>query len=140
MSNPDSSNQSMSTQQSPSDSSNQVLVDPGKIYNKNPNGWVGKSVTLQNVMVQDTNDSGDFWVGSDSHHRLLIVKPKDNPTLAAMHFKKGDVVTISGVVQPASRYAAETTSASSGSMKDADKSSGVFLLANDISVTSSTRH
>ena len=47
---------------------NQVLVDPGVIYNnKHSDTWVGKTVTLKNVMVQDTNKSGDFWVGSDSH-------------------------------------------------------------------------
>src|SRR5689334_10883161 len=81
-----------------------VLIDPAKIYNENPAGWVGKQVVLQNVLVQDTNDDGNFWVGSDSHHRLLIVKQKGNDTLKAMSFHKGDVVTISGTVEAASKY------------------------------------
>jgi hypothetical protein len=116
------------------------LVDPGKIYNQNPMTWVGKKVTLKNVMIQDTNDSGNFWVGSDSHHRLLVVKPQDNPNLKAMRFHKGDVVVVTGTVQPASKYAAQETSAEKGSMKDASNSSGVFLMANDISISSSTQH
>ena len=48
------------------------LTDPGLIYNdKQPTRWVGQAVTLKNVTVQDTNDSGNFWVGSDGGHRLL---------------------------------------------------------------------
>jgi hypothetical protein len=95
-------------------------------------------VELKNVTVQDTNDTGNFWVGSDSDHRLLIVKAENDPNLKAMRFHKGDIVTITGVVHPASRYMAEQTSASSGSMRDALGSSGVFVLAQNISVTSST--
>ncbi|HZQ68922.1 MAG TPA: hypothetical protein VFA68_10425 [Terriglobales bacterium] len=118
-----------------------VLIDPGVIYNdKHPGNWVGKSVTLQNVMVQDTNDSGNFWVGQDGSHRLLIVKADNDPNMKALHVKKGDIVTVSGTVQPASRYAADQTSAEKGSMHDAEKSSGVYLQANDLSVRSSTRH
>jgi hypothetical protein len=118
-----------------------VLIDPGVIYNdKNPGHWVGKNVTLQNVTVQDTNDSGNFWVGQDGSHRLLVVKADNNANVKAMHVKKGDVVTISGMVQPASRYAAQENSAEKGSMHDAEKSSGVYLQANDLSVNSSTRH
>lgn len=117
-----------------------VVIDPGKIYNANPTSWVGKSVVLQNVMVQDTNDTGNFWVGSDSGHRLLIVKASNNPDLDAKRFHKGDVVTVQGIVQPASKYMAQQTTASSGSMKDAEKSSGVFLLANDVTIASSTQH
>jgi hypothetical protein len=117
-----------------------VLVDPGKIYNQNPTGWVGRNVTLKNVTVQDTNDSGNFWVGSDSSHRLLIVKPKDNPDLRSMRFHKGDIVTITGTVKPASKYEVKETTASQGSMHDAINSSGVFLLANNITITSSTQH
>lgn len=120
---------------------NQVLVDPGVIYNdKNSGDWVGKTVTLKNVMVQDTNKSGNFWVGSDSHHRMLITKPEDNANIKAMKFHKGDVVTITGTIQPASKYAAGETGAEKGSMHDAENSSGVFLMANDISITSSTQH
>lgn len=131
----------MNTQASSADSSQPVvLVDPGKIYNENPTSWVGKNVTLQNVMVQDTNDGGNFWVGSDSHHRLLVVKPEDNPNLKAMRFHKGDVVVVTGTIQPASKFAAQTTTASKGSMHDAADSSGVFLMANSISITSSTHH
>lgn len=116
-----------------------VLVDPGRIYNaKTPTDWVGKSVVLQNVMVQDTNDDGNFWVGSDDDHRLLIVKA-EQPNLTALKFNKGDVVTVMGVVQPASRYMAEQTTASKGSMEDATDTSGVVLLANDISIVSSTK-
>jgi hypothetical protein len=60
----------------------QELVDPGVIYNdKNPGDWVGKSVTLKNVMVQDTNKGESFWVGSDNHHRLLVVKSDENPNV-----------------------------------------------------------
>ncbi len=118
-----------------------VLVDPGKIYNSSsPTAWVGKPVVLQNVMIQDTNDTGNFWVGSDSHHRILIVKSDNDPNLAAMRFHKGDVVTVYGTVQPASKYMSQETTASSGSMHDAEKSSGVFLLANKVSITSSTQH
>lgn len=119
----------------------QEMVDPGVIYNaKNPGSWVGKSVTLKNVLVEDTNNSGNFWVGADNHHRLLVVRPENNPNISALRFHKGDVVTVSGTIQPASRYEAKRTDAEKGSMKDAEKSSGVFLMANDISITSSTQH
>jgi hypothetical protein len=118
-----------------------VLIDPGVIYNdKNPGHWVGKSVTLQNVTVQDTNNSGNFWIGQDGGHRLLIVKSDSDANMKALHVKKGDVVTVSGTVQPASRYAAQESSAEKGSMHDAEKSSGVYLQANNLSVNSSTRH
>lgn len=118
-----------------------VLIDPGVIYNdKSPGHWVGKSVTLQNVTVQDTNNSGNFWVGQDGGHRLLVVKSDTDPNMKALHVKKGDVVTISGTVQPASRYAAQENSAEKGSMHDAEKSSGVYLQASNLSVNSSTRH
>ncbi len=121
-------------------SQNQVLVDPGMIYNsKHAEDWVGKAVTLKNVMVQDTNKTGDFWVGSDGHHRLLVTKPEDNPNIKAMTFHKGDVVTIMGTIQPASKYEAGETGAQKGSMHHAEDSSGVFLMANDISITSSTQ-
>lgn len=116
------------------------IVDPGKICNdKNMTDWVGKSVVLKNVMVQDTNKTGNFWVGSDNGHRLLVVEAENNPNLSTMKFHKGDVVTIHGVVQAASKYMAQKTSASSGSMHDATDSSGVFLAADNISVTSSTQ-
>ena len=115
-----------------------VLIDPAKIYNENPMGWVGKPVVLQNVTVEDTNDSGNFWVGSDNDHRILVVKQNSNDTLKAMSFHKGDVVTIHGIVKAASRYMAHETTASEGSMHDAQKSTGVFLLANQVSVNSST--
>jgi len=117
-----------------------AIVDPGKIYNaKDPTQWVGKSVTLKNVTVQDTNDSGNFWVGSDSDHRLLVVKPENDPHMAAMHMHKGDIVTVSAIVHPASDYMASQTSAERGSMNDAKSSSGVFLIAENISITSSTQ-
>jgi len=117
-----------------------VLIDPGKIYNaSDPTSWVGKSVVLKNVTVQDTNDTGNFWVGSDGDHRLLVVKV-NNPNLESMRFHKGDVVTIQGIVHPASKYMGQQTTASSGSMSDAQGSSGVFLMANSISITSSTQH
>jgi hypothetical protein len=117
----------------------EMLIDPGKIYNdKQPTSWVGKPVVLQNVMIQDTNNSGNFWVGSDGHHRLLIVKQDNNPNLKAMRFHKGDVVTVSGTVQPASKYMAQETTAGTGDMHDAEKSSGVFLLADNVTIASST--
>jgi hypothetical protein len=117
----------------------ETLIDPGRIYNdKQPTSWVGKPVVLQNVMVQDTNNSGNFWVGSDGDHRLLVVKQEKNATLKAMRFHKGDVVTVTGTVQPASKYMAQETTAGTGDMHDAEKSSGVFLLADNITVGSST--
>jgi hypothetical protein len=119
----------------------QELVDPGVIYNdKNPGSWVGKTVMLKNVMVQDTNKGGNFWIGSDSHHRILVVKPQDNANAKALQVHKGDIVTITGTVQPASKYAATETGARKGSMQDAENSSGVFLQASDLSVASSTQH
>ena len=124
--------------QATSTSESQALTDPGQIYNdKNPGSWMGKSVTFKNVSVQDTNDDGNFWVGADSDHRLLVVKSENDPNLKAMRFHKGDVVTISGVIQAASKPIAEKTGASAGSMMDAMKSSGLFLLANNISIASS---
>jgi hypothetical protein len=123
----------------PSTGQPETLIDPGRIYNdKQPTSWVGKPVVLQNVMIQDTNDSGNFWVGSDGHHRLLIVKQENNANLKAMRFHKGDVVTVQGTVQPASKYMAQETTAGSGDMHDAEKSSGVFLLVDNITVNSST--
>jgi len=120
---------------------NQELVDAGVIYNdKQPGRWVGKSVTLKNVLVQDTNRSGNFWVGSDNDHRILVLKPENNASVKAMKFHKGDVVTIKGVIQPASNYEAAKTGSEKGSMHDAEKTSGVFLMANDVSITSSTQH
>lgn len=117
----------------------EILIDPGKIYNdKQPISWVGKPVVLQNVMIEDTNDSGNFWVGSDGHHRLLVVKQDSNANLKAMKFHKGDVVTVTGTIQPASKYMAQATTESDGSMHDAEKSSGVFLLADNVSIASST--
>lgn len=118
--------------------SEQTLTDPGQIYNdKNPGSWIGKSVTLNNVSVQDTNNDGNFWVGADSDHRLLVVKSDNNPNLKAMRFHEGDVVTISGIVQAASKPIAEKIGASVGSMTDAMKTSGLFLSATNISVASS---
>jgi len=115
-----------------------VLIDPAKIYNENPMGWVGKAVILQNVTVEDTNNSGSFWVGSDNNHRILVVKQQDNDNLKAMSFHKGDVITITGTVEPASRYMAQEKSAEPGSMHDAQKTSGVFVLATKLYVASST--
>lgn len=134
------SNQS-ADQNNATDQQNPVqLVDPGKIYNENPMGWVGKSVVLKNALVQDTNNSGNFWVGLDNDHRLLVVKEKDNANLKAMNLHKGDIVTITGTVEAASKYMAQTTSAEKGSMQDAQNSSGVFLMANELNVDSSTHH
>jgi hypothetical protein len=115
-----------------------TLVDPAKIYSDKPMSWVGKTVTLQNVTVQDTNDAGSFWVGTDNDHRLLIVREKGNDNLKAMKVHKRDVVTVSGTVEGASRYLAKETSAESGSMHDAEKTSGVFVLAHSLMVDSST--
>jgi len=118
----------------------EVLIDPGMIYNDHPMNWIGKSVELRNVTVQDTNDSGNFWVGSDNDHRLLVVKEKgENDNLRAMKFHKGDIVTIYGTVRAASRYIAEANDADKGSVHDAEKTSGVVLLADSISVNSSTQ-
>src|SRR3954453_22795900 len=94
---------------------NQELVDAGVIYNdKHPDRWVGKSVTLKNVLVQDTNRSGNFWVGSDNNHRILVVKPENNASVKAMKFHKGDVVMVTGVIQPASNYEAAKTGPKKG--------------------------
>ena len=131
-------NYAVRTPQGASNADGEILVDPAKIYNKDPMAWVGKKVVLQNVTVQDTNDSGNFWVGSDNDHRLLVVKQSNNDNLKAMTVHKGDVVTIAGTVDAASRYMAQETTASGGSMHDAQKTTGVFLLANDINVASST--
>lgn len=117
-----------------------VLVDPGKIYNKDPTAWVGKKVILQNVMVQDADKAGNFWIGSDKGHRLLIVKSKDNPNLLAKIFHKGDIVTIDGTIHPAGDIEAQETNASNSKMKKARDSSGVFLLAQDVNIGSSTQH
>jgi len=117
-----------------------TLVDPGKIYNQDPTNWVGKRVTLQNVMVQDADKAGNFWVGSDKGHRLLIVKSKSDPNLAAKEFHKGDIVTITGTIHPAGEAEAQETDASNGKMKKARNTSGVFLLADDVDIASSTQH
>jgi len=117
-----------------------MIVDPGKIYNQDPTSWVGKQVILQNVMVQDADKAGNFWVGSDKDHRLLIVKSKDNPNLLAKIFHKGDIVTIDGTIHPAGDIEAAETNASNNKMKRARESSGVFLLAHDVNIASSTQH
>jgi hypothetical protein len=122
-------------------STSSEIVEPGKIYNDSqPTRWVGKSVTLQDVAVQDTNDSGNFWVGSDDHHRLLVVKPATSQNLHAVRLHKGDLVTITGVVRPASDYMSAKTGAEKGSMDDAKDSAGVFLMADKLTIISSTQH
>jgi hypothetical protein len=119
----------------------QTLIDPGVIYNsRKPGEWIGKMVTLKNVMVQDTNDSGNFWVGSDKHHRLLIVKPTSNLELHSLRVHKGDVVTVTGDLQAASEVLADKTGAEKNSLHDAEKTSGVFLMANRMNISSSTAH
>ncbi len=118
----------------------QSLIDPGSIYNSKQAGtWIGKTVTLKNVMVQDTNKSGNFWVGSDNHHRLLIVKPTSDLELNALRVRKGDVVTVTGEIQAAAEALADKTGAEKGSLHDAEHSSGVFLMANSLHLASSTR-
>ena len=117
-----------------------VLIDPGKIYNQDPTSWVGKKVELKNVMVEDADKAGNFWVGSDKSHRLLIVKSKNNPNLEAKEFHKGDIVTIDGTIHPAGEMEAQETNASTGKMNKARKTSGVFLLADDVNIASSTQH
>ena len=57
-----------------------------------------------------------------------------------MRLHKGDIVTISGTVRAASDYMATKTGAENGSMHDAKDSSKVFLLADNINITSSTQH
>ena len=140
MPNNSQSNMGNNSQQNTANNSEpQQLIDPGVIYNdKNPGNWVGKTVTLKNVMVQDTNKGGNFWVGQDGHHRILVVKGDNNPNMKALQVHKGDIVTITGTVQPASTYAARESGTRKGSMNDAENSSGVFLQANDLSVASST--
>lgn len=139
-----SDQQQMNNANQPSNSNNQEpqeLIDPGVIYNSKQAGtWIGKTVTLKNVMVQDTNKTGNFWVGSDSHHRLLIVKPTSNLELNALRVHKGDVVTITGEIQAAAEALADKTGAEKGSLHDAEHSSGVFLMANNVNIKSSTRH
>jgi hypothetical protein len=117
----------------------QVLIDPGKIYNdKTPTAWIGKSVELRNVMVQDTNDSGNFWVGLEGKHRLLVAKQPDDPNQQALRIHKGDVVNITGVVEPATDEWAQKVKADMGSMHDAHGGAGVFLFASNVSIASST--
>ncbi len=119
----------------------QTLIDPGVIYNSKDAGtWVGKTVTLKNVTVQDTNNGGNFWVGSDGHHRLLVVKPTSNLDLHALRVHKGDIVTVTGQIEAASEAEAQKTGAEKGSMKDAENSSGVCLIAHQINIASSTQH
>lgn len=119
----------------------QTLIDPGVIYNsRRPGEWIGKTVTLKNVMVQDTNDTGNFWVGSDSQHRLLIVKPTSDLELHSLRVHKGDVVTVTGNLQAASEVLADKTGAEKNSLHDAEKTSGVFLMANRVNISSSTSH
>jgi len=119
----------------------QTLIDPGVIYNaRKPGEWIGKTVTLKNVMVQDTNDTGNFWVGSDHHHRLLIVKPTSNLELHSLRVHKGDVVSVTGELQAASEVLADKTGAGKNSLHDAEKTSGVFLMANRVNISSSTSH
>lgn len=83
-----SPNSSASENQNQNNAQPVVLIDPGKIYNEDPTSWVGKKVELQNVMVEDADKAGNFWVGSDKNHRLLIVKSKNNPNLMAKEFHK----------------------------------------------------
>jgi len=142
-----SSNQQMQDQQmnnaGQQDNSGQpqTLIDPGVIYNTKEAGtWVGKTVTLKNVTVQDTNKDGNFWVGSDGHHRLLIVKPTSNLDMHALRTHKGDIVTVTGEIQAASEAEAQKTGSEKGSMHDAENSSGVCLIANQINIASSTQH
>src|SRR4051812_47349374 len=117
----------------------QVLIDPGKIYNdRTPTAWIGKSVQLQNVMVTDTNDNGNFWVGVGGKQRLLIVKRPDDPNQQALRIHKGDIVNIAGVVEPATDEWAQKTRADMGSMHDAHGGAGVFLFASNVSIASST--
>lgn len=117
------------------------IVDAARIYNdREPTRWIGKMVTLQDVIIQDTNDTGNFWVGSDAHHRLLVVKPDSNPSLSAMRLHKGDIVTITGAVRPASDFMSTKTGAERGSMDDAKDSSGVFLMALHVTITLSSYH
>jgi|GEM_PF-4679763 hypothetical protein len=118
----------------------QNLIDPGVIYNSKQAGtWIGKTVMLKNVMVQDTNKNGNFWVGSDDHHRLLIVKPTSNLELNALRVRKGDVVSVTGEIQAAAQALSDKTGAEKGSLRDAENSSGVFLMANTVNIASSTR-
>jgi hypothetical protein len=138
---PDQQSNAAGQQNNGADQSPQTLIDPGDIYNaKKPGTWIGKTVTLKNVMVQDTNNSGNFWVGSDKHHRLLVVKPTSNLDMHAMRVKKGDLVTVTGEIQPASDALADKTGAEKNSMHDAENSSGVFLEANSLNIASSTGH
>ncbi len=139
-----SDQQQMNNPNQPSNSTNQepqTLIDPGVIYNSKQAGtWIGKSVTLKNVTVEDTNKSGNFWVGSDGHHRLLIVKPTSNLELNALRVHKGDIVTITGQIEAAAEALSDKTGAEKGSLHDAESTSGVFLLANSVHIASSTRH
>lgn len=132
--------QGMQNNESQNNAEPVVLVDPGKIYNQDPTSWVGKKVELKNVMVQDADKAGNFWIGSDKSHRLLVVKGRNNANLLAKEFHKGDIVTIDGTIHPAGDVEAQETNAANGKMKSARKSSGVFLLADDVNIASSTQH
>ena len=51
---------------------------------------------------------------------------------------EGDVVNVTGVVEPATDEWAQKTKADMGSMHDAHSGAGVFLLASNVSIASST--
>jgi hypothetical protein len=58
---------------------------------------------------------------------------------SALRVKKGDVVTVTGVIQPATKEWAEKTHSDEGSMNDAKGGAGVFLNATNLTIASSTK-
>jgi hypothetical protein len=96
-------------------------------------------VTLTNVTVQDTTETGNFWVGTDDAHRILIVKPSSDANLRSIQVQKGETVTISGTVRPADDFMAGMTGTDKTVMSNAKSTSGVFLLADKV-ITPANQH
>ena len=111
-----------------------VVTDVNSILAKNATHWLGKMFTLKNVKVEDTNDTGNFWVGPNDDHRLLVVKKYTGP-IVDIKVHTGAIVTVTGTIEPASKFEATASSASQDSMGDARDSSGVFLLADKMTIT-----
>jgi hypothetical protein len=96
-------------------------------------------VTLTNVTVQDTTQTGNFWVGTDDAHRILIVKPESDENLRSIQVQKGETVTISGTVRPANDFMASMTGTDRAMMGNAKSTSGVFVLADKV-ITPANEH
>jgi outer membrane biosynthesis protein TonB len=125
---------------SPTATSEGANTDASEILSGgNSEKWLGKPVTLTNVTVQDTTETGNFWVGTDDAHRILIVKPASDANLRSIQVQKGETVTISGTVRPADDFMASMTGTDKTVMSNAKSASGVFLLAEKV-ITPANQH